>query len=159
MPPGTLLSTSTAPMKPPPTACSSRAAAPRSPERRSSPPPRQRFVCIIDDTKLVAVLGGFPLPVEVIAMARSYVARQLVKIGGQPVWREGVVTDNGNPILDVHNLKLADPKTLESAMNQIAGVVTVGLFARRRADVLIVAGDAGVRTLDLSEHSDGLLNL
>jgi ribose 5-phosphate isomerase A len=109
----------------------------------------KRFVCIIDDAKLVPVLGAFPLPVEVIPMARSYVARQLVKLGGQPVWREGIVTDNGNPILDVHNLKIADPGSLESAINQIAGVVTVGLFAWRRADVLIVAGDSGVRTLDL----------
>jgi ribose 5-phosphate isomerase A len=109
----------------------------------------KRFVCIIDDSKLVPVLGAFPLPVEVVPMARSYVARQLVKLGGQPVWREGVVTDNGNPILDVHNLKITDPKTLESAVNQIPGVVTVGLFARRRADVLIIAGDNGVRTLDL----------
>jgi ribose 5-phosphate isomerase A len=108
----------------------------------------KRFVCIIDDSKLVPVLGAFPLPVEVIPMARSYVARQLVKLGGQPVWREGVLTDNGNPILDVHNLKITEPKTLESTMNQIAGVVTVGLFARRRADVLIIAGDAGVRTLE-----------
>jgi ribose 5-phosphate isomerase A len=108
----------------------------------------KRFVCIIDDSKLVPILGTFPLPVEVVPMARSYVARQLVKLGGQPVWREGVVTDNGNPILDVHNLKITDPKTLESAVNQIAGVVTVGLFARRRADVLIVAGDKGVRTLE-----------
>src|SRR6204780_2576953 len=108
-----------------------------------------KFVCIVDDSKLVEVLGKFPLPVEVIPMARSYVARQLVKMGGQPVWREGVVTDNGNPILDVHNLKITDPKTLESAVNQIAGVVTVGLFARRRADVLIVASDSGVRTLEL----------
>ena len=107
----------------------------------------KRFVCIIDDSKLVPVLGAFPLPVEVIPMARSYVARQLVKLGGQPVWREGILTDNGNPILDVHSLKITDPKTLESAINQIAGVVTVGLFARRRADVLIIAGDAGVRTL------------
>jgi ribose 5-phosphate isomerase A len=109
----------------------------------------KRFVCIIDDSKLVPILGAFPLPVEVVPMARSYVARQLVKLGGQPVWREGVVTDNGNPILDVHQLKITDPKSLESALNQIAGVVTVGLFARRRADVLIVAGDNGVRTLDL----------
>jgi ribose 5-phosphate isomerase A len=109
----------------------------------------KRFVCIVDDSKLVPVLGAFPLPVEVIPMARSYVARQLVKLGGQPVWREGVLTDNGNPILDVHNLKIADPKTLEAAMNQIAGVVTVGLFARRRADVLIVASDTGVQILDL----------
>jgi ribose 5-phosphate isomerase A len=109
----------------------------------------KRFVCIVDDSKLVPMLGAFPLPVEVVAMARSYVARQLVKLGGQPVWREGVVTDNGNPILDVHQLKITDPKSLEATINQIAGVVTVGLFARRRADVLIVAGDSGVRTLDL----------
>jgi ribose 5-phosphate isomerase A len=107
----------------------------------------ERFVCIIDDTKLVEILGKFPLPVEVIPMARSYVARQLVKMGGQPVWREGVVTDNRNVILDVHNLRLNDPIAFESDVNQIAGVVTVGLFARRRADVLIVAGDDGVKTL------------
>jgi ribose 5-phosphate isomerase A len=106
-----------------------------------------KFVCIIDDTKLVGVLGKFPLPVEVIPMARSYVARQLVKMGGQPVYRDGVVTDNGNVILDVHNLRLNDPMAFESAVNQIAGVVTVGLFARRRADILIVAGDAAVKTL------------
>jgi ribose 5-phosphate isomerase A len=106
-----------------------------------------KFICIIDDTKLVEVLGKFPLPVEVIPMARSYVARQLVKMGGQPVWREGVVTDNGNVILDVHNLRLNDPAAFESAVNQIAGVVTVGLFALRRADILIVAGNDGVKTL------------
>ena len=106
-----------------------------------------KFVCIVDDTKLVEVLGKFPLPVEVIPMARSYVARQLVKMGGQPVWREGVVTDNGNVILDVHNLRLDDPMAFESAVNQIPGVVTVGLFARRRADILIVAGDDTVKTL------------
>jgi ribose 5-phosphate isomerase A len=106
-----------------------------------------KFVCIIDDTKLVEVLGKFPLPVEVIPMARSYVARQLVKMGGQPVWRDGVVTDNGNVILDVHNLRLNDPMGFESTVNQIAGVVTVGLFALRRADILIVAGDDGVKTL------------
>ncbi len=106
-----------------------------------------RFVCIIDDSKLVEVLGKFPLPVEVIPMARSYVARELVKMGGQPVWRDAVVTDNGNVILDVHNLRLTDPAAFEAAANQIAGVVTVGLFARRRADVLIVAGDDGVKTL------------
>ena len=106
-----------------------------------------RFVCIIDDSKLVQVLGKFPLPVEVIPMARSYVARELVKMGGQPVWRDGVVTDNGNVILDVHNLRLSDPAAFEAAANQITGVVTVGLFARRRADVLIVAGDDGVQTL------------
>ena len=106
-----------------------------------------KFVCIIDDSKLVEVLGKFPLPVEVIPMARSYVARELVKMGGQPVWLDGVVTDNGNAILDVHGLRLDDPAAFESAANQIAGVVTVGLFARRRADVLIVAGDDGVKTL------------
>ena len=107
----------------------------------------EKFVCMIDDAKLVDVLGGFPLPVEVIPMARSYVARELVKLGGQPVWREGAVTDNGNAILDVHNLKVREPGAFECAVNQIAGVVTVGLFARRRADVLIVAGDHGVQTL------------
>ena len=108
----------------------------------------RRFVCIVDDSKMADVLGSFPLPVEVIPMARSYVARQLVLLGGQPVWREGVITDNGNVILDVHNLRLDDPKGFESTVNQIAGVVTVGLFAARRADVLIIAGDAGVRTVD-----------
>jgi ribose 5-phosphate isomerase A len=109
-----------------------------------------RFICIIDDSKLVPVLGTFPLPVEVIPMARSYVARQLVKLGGQPVWRDGVTTDNGNVILDVHNLRLYDPKAFESTVNQIAGVVTVGLFAWRRADVLIVAGDDGVQTIAIA---------
>jgi ribose 5-phosphate isomerase A len=107
----------------------------------------KKFVCIIDDSKLVEVLGKFPLPVEVIPMARSYVARQLVKLGGQPVWREGVVTDNGNVILDVHLLRVSDPLGLETAINQIAGVVTVGLFAHRRADVLIIGRDAGTDTL------------
>jgi ribose 5-phosphate isomerase A len=106
----------------------------------------EKFICIIDDAKLVEVLGGFPLPIEVIPMARSYVARELVKMGGQPVWREGVVTDNGNVILDVHNLRLKDPAAFETAANQIAGVVTVGLFALRRADLLIVAGDDGIKT-------------
>jgi ribose 5-phosphate isomerase A len=108
----------------------------------------EKFVCIIDDSKLVEMLGlGFPLPVEVIPMARSYVARELVKLGGQPVWREGVLTDNGNAILDVHHLRLSDPKGFETVVNQIAGVVTVGLFAHRRADVLLIAGDTDVRTL------------
>lgn len=100
----------------------------------------KRFVCIIDPAKQVPVLGRFPLPVEVIPMARSHVARQLAERGGQPVWREGVVTDNGNWILDVHNLHINDPVALESDLNQIAGVVTVGLFARRPADVVIVGG-------------------
>jgi ribose 5-phosphate isomerase A len=106
-----------------------------------------RFVCIIDDSKLVPVLGTFPLPVEVIPMARSYVARQLVKLGGQPVLRDGVTTDNGNVILDVHNLQLIEPRAFETTVNQIAGVVTVGLFAWRRADIIIVAGNDGVKTL------------
>jgi ribose 5-phosphate isomerase A len=105
----------------------------------------KRFVCIIDDSKLVDVLGKFPLPVEVIPMARSYVARQIVALGGQPVWRDGVVTDNGNVILDVHHLRLLEPAAFETTVNQIAGVVTVGLFARRGADELIIAGNDGVR--------------
>lgn len=108
----------------------------------------RRFVCIVDDSKLVDVLGRFPLPVEVIPMARSLVARQLVRLGGQPVWREGVVTDNGNVILDVHNLEILDPPALETEINQLAGVVTVGLFARRPADVLIVAGETGVERIE-----------
>jgi ribose 5-phosphate isomerase A len=107
----------------------------------------KKFICIIDDSKLVEVLGAFPLPVEVIPMARSYVARRLVRLGGQPVWREGVVTDNGNVILDVHHLDLKDPAAIETAVNQISGVLTVGLFAHRRADLLIVAGSGGVETL------------
>ena len=111
----------------------------------------QKFVCIIDDGKLVQVLGAFPLPVEVIPMARSHVARQLVTLGGQPVWRDGVVTDNGNVILDVHHLNLSDPLRMELAINQIVGVVTVGLFAHRGADVLIVAGYDGVKFLDASQ--------
>lgn len=112
----------------------------------------RRFVCIVDDSKLVEVLGSFPLPVEVIPMARSYVARELVKLGGQPIYREGVITDNGNQILDVRGLKIHDPAALEAAINQIPGVVTVGLFARRPADVLIVAGAQGVRTLTNPQH-------
>jgi len=107
----------------------------------------RKFLCLVDDSKIVSRLGRFPLPVEVIPMARSYVARRLVALGGQPVWREGVTTDNGNQILDVHHLQIDDPVTLESAIDAIAGVVTVGLFARRGADVLLVGGDEGVRTL------------
>ena len=102
----------------------------------------ERFVCIIDAAKRVDVLGKFPLPVEVIPMARSLVARHIVKAtGGQPVWREGVVTDNGNWVLDVHGLAIVDPVGLESELNQIPGVVCVGLFARRSADVVIVGGE------------------
>ena len=107
----------------------------------------RRFVCIVDSSKQVYILGRFPLPVEVIPMARSYVARQLMKFGGQPVWREGVITDNGNMILDVHGLSIVDPLTLETQINQIVGVVTVGLFAHRPADVLIVGSPDGVKIL------------
>lgn len=105
------------------------------------------FICIADDSKLVDVLGKFPLPVEVIPMARSYVAREIVKLGGRPVWRENFVTDNGNLILDVHNLQIAEPIKLETALNQIVGVVTNGLFAQRPADVLLLGSDNGVKTL------------
>ena len=105
------------------------------------------FICIADDSKLVPMLGKFPLPVEVIPMAKSYVARQLVKLGGNPVYRDGVVTDNGNYILDVHDLKILNPVELETQINQIAGVVTNGLFAQRPADVLLLGGDNGVTKL------------
>ena len=105
------------------------------------------FVCVCDQSKLVGTLGKFPLPVEVIPMARAHVARQLAKLGGQPRLRDGFVTDNGNVILDVHGLAIADPAGLETAINQIVGVVTNGLFARRGADVLLLATPAGVRTL------------
>ena len=102
----------------------------------------ERFICIIDPSKQVDVLGRFPLPVEVIPMARSLVARQLLHLtGGQPVWRDGVVTDNGNLILDVHNLSIVDPAGMEREINQIPGVVSVGLFARRPADVVIVGAE------------------
>jgi ribose 5-phosphate isomerase A len=107
----------------------------------------RRFVCIVDEQKLVERLGRFPLPVEVIPMARAHVARQLARLGGEPVWREGFVTDNGNHILDVRNLDIPDPVALEGEINQLAGVVTVGLFARRPADVLLVGTSAGVVTL------------
>lgn len=102
----------------------------------------EKFVCIIDPGKRVEVLGGFPLPIEVIPMARSLVAREiLAQTGGQPVWREGVTTDNGNWILDVHGLKITDPVATEASVNQIPGVVSVGLFARRPADVVIIGGE------------------
>lgn len=111
----------------------------------------EKFVCIADQSKLVDVLGTFPLPVEVIPMARSYVARELVQLGGHPEWRlrdgKAVVTDNGNWILDVRGLSIIDPVGLETAINQIAGVVTNGLFARRGADVALLAAPEGVRTL------------
>ena len=107
----------------------------------------RRFICIIDETKLVPTLGRFPLPVEVIPMAQSYVARQMVKARGQPILREGFVTDNGNHILDVHNLKIANPVELETRFNQIPGVVTVGIFANRPADVLLIGSASGVKVL------------
>jgi len=106
-----------------------------------------RFVCIADASKLVDVLGSFPLPVEVIPMARSYVARELVRRGGQPVWREGFETDNGNVILDVHNLQILEPAKLEQDLNNIAGVVTNGLFALRPADVLLLGTPEGVKKI------------
>ena len=105
----------------------------------------KKFVCIVDDSKVVPVLGKFPLPVEVIPMARAHVARELTKLGGRPVYREGCVTDNGNHILDVHDMQITDPKALEKAINAIPGVVTVGLFAARGADVLIVGTEDGVK--------------
>ncbi|HEX6570946.1 MAG TPA: ribose-5-phosphate isomerase RpiA [Steroidobacteraceae bacterium] len=108
----------------------------------------RRFVCIVDEAKLVDRLGRFPLPVEVIPMARNHVARELVRLGGEPVWRQGTVTDNGGHILDVKGLQIVDPVTLEREINQVAGVVTVGLFAQRGADVLVVGTDSGVRTLE-----------
>ncbi len=107
----------------------------------------EKFICIVDNTKQVDILGEFPLPVEVIPMARSYVARQLVKLGGDPVYREGVVTDNGNVILDVYNMKIMNPKELEEQINAIVGVVTNGLFALRGADVLLVGTPEGVKTV------------
>lgn len=107
----------------------------------------EKFVCIADESKLVKVLGKFPLPIEVIPMARSYVARELVKLGGSPELRAGVTTDNGNVIIDVRNLEILDPVGLENKINQIVGVVTVGLFAQRPADVLLLGGPNGVREL------------
>ena len=107
----------------------------------------RKFVCIADASKLVDILGEFPLPVEVIPMARSHVARQLVKLGGTPVWRENFVTDNGNLILDVHNLRIMEPMKLEQQINNIAGVVTTGIFAIRPADVLILGTEEGAKTI------------
>ena len=107
----------------------------------------RQFICIADDSKLVDVLGRFPLPVEVLPMARSYVARELVKLGGQPAWRQGFTTDNGNLILDIHNMQILNPPELEAAINQITGVVTNGLFARRGADILLLGTAKGVETL------------
>ena len=107
----------------------------------------QQFVCIADETKLVDVLGAFPLPVEVIPMARSHVAREIAKMGGQPVYREGVITDNGNVILDVHGWDIMEPIKMEKTLNDIVGVVTNGLFAMRSADVLLLGTPDGTRTV------------
>ena len=107
----------------------------------------EKFVCIADESKLVDTLGAFPLPVEVIPMARSYVAREIVKLGGQPVLREGFTTDNGNVILDIQNMTILDPVELETALNHITGVVTNGLFARRGANVLLLGTESGVEVL------------
>jgi ribose 5-phosphate isomerase A len=106
-----------------------------------------RFVCIVDESKVVDVLGRFPLPVEVIPMARAQVARRLVTLGARPVWRTDCVTDNGNHILDLHDLRISEPRALEARINQITGVVAVGLFAARPADLLIVGGPQGVREI------------
>ncbi len=107
----------------------------------------KKFVCVCDASKLVDMLGKFPLPIEVLPMAQEFVARRLVKMRGQPVWRDGFVTDNGNHILDVHHLQIANPLDMETRINQIPGVVTVGLFAHRPADVLLIASDTGVREM------------
>jgi len=107
----------------------------------------RKFVCIVDDSKLVGMLGTFPLPVEVIPMAQSFVARQLVKLRGQPIWRENFVTENGNHILDVHNLTISNPLETETRLNQLPGVLAVGIFSHRPADVLLIADDSGVRTM------------
>jgi ribose 5-phosphate isomerase A len=107
----------------------------------------RRFVCIIDETKLVGMLGAFPLPIEVLPMAQAFVARKLVKMRAQPIWREGFITDNGNHILDVHELNISNPLEMETRLNQIPGILTAGIFAHRSADVLLIADDDGVREL------------
>ena len=107
----------------------------------------RRFVCIVDESKLVGMLSSFPLPIEVLPMAQEFVSGRLLKLRAQPVWREGFVTDNGNHILDVHDLTISNPIEMETRLNQIPGVVTVGLFANRGADVLLIGGDDGVREM------------
>ena len=107
----------------------------------------RRFVCIVDETKLVGMLGTFPLPLEVLPMAQAFVARKLVKLRAQPIWREGFVTDNGNHILDVHDMRISNPLEMETRLNQIPGVITVGLFAHRPADILLIADDSGIREM------------
>jgi len=107
----------------------------------------RRFVCIVDETKLVGMLGTFPLPIEVLPMAQAFVSRKLVKLRAQPVWREGFVTDNGNHILDVHELNISNPLEMETRLNQIPGILTVGIFAHRAADILLIADDTNVREM------------
>jgi ribose 5-phosphate isomerase A len=107
----------------------------------------RRFVCIVDETKLVGMLGTFPLPIEVLPMAQAFVSRKLVKLRAQPVWREGFVTDNGNHILDVHELNISNPLEMETRLNQIPGILTVGIFAHRAADILLIADDTGIREM------------
>jgi len=107
----------------------------------------RRFVCIVDDSKFVGILGAFPLPIEVLPMAQAFVSRQLLKLRAQPIWREGFVTDNGNHILDVHELNISNPLEMETRLNQIPGTLTNGIFAHRPADVLLIADDDGVREL------------
>jgi len=107
----------------------------------------RKFICILDDSKLVGMLGTFPVPIEVIPMAQAFIARSLVKLRAQPIWRENFVTDNGNHILDVHNLGITNPMEMETRINQMPGVVAVGIFAHRPADVLLISDDTGVRTV------------
>lgn len=107
----------------------------------------RRFVCIVDESKFVGILGRFPLPIEVLPMAQGFVARRLVKLRANPVWRDDFVTDNGNHILDVHDLNISNPLEMETRLNQIPGIITVGLFAHRPADILLIADDKGVREL------------
>jgi ribose 5-phosphate isomerase A len=115
----------------------------------------KKFVCIADESKFVRILGKFPLPVEIIPMARGYVAREIIRLGGQPILRDGFITDNGNAILDVHGLQIPNPVELETELNQITGVVTNGLFARRGADMLLLGTHSGVRTFE-RQQGNGL---
>jgi len=107
----------------------------------------RRFICIVDETKLVGMLGSFPLPIEVVPMAQQLVSRSMLKMRGQPIWREGFITDNGNHILDIHDLPISNPLEMEARINRIPGVVTVGIFAHRPADILLIGGDSGVREM------------
>ena len=107
----------------------------------------RRFICIVDDTKLVGMLGSFPLPIEVLPMAQEMVSRRMLKMRGQPIWREGFITDNGNHILDIHDLQISNPLEMEARINRIPGVFTVGIFAHRAADILLIGGDNGVREM------------